>query len=75
MVRRIERQRHAVNNPDVDAHAGFPAARNCSSRSRFSSGEGGSVYKIRQSRAAISVKPDVMIERTLACRRAVARVK
>ena len=39
------------------------SARNCSSRSRFSSGEGGKRDKALQRGAAIGVEADVMIER------------
>ena len=45
------------------------SARNCSSRSRNSSGEGGSVTKRSKRGAAIGVKSDVMIERPVAVRR------
>ena len=42
------------------------SARNCSSFSRCSSGEGGSVDEALQRGAAIGVEPDVMIERPVA---------
>ena len=45
------------------------SARNCSSLSRFSSGDGGSATNALERGAAIGVEADVVIERPLAPRR------
>ena len=63
-----ECRRRAAPTTTMAASIRKPAssARNCSSFSRFSSGEGGSVDEALQRRAAIRIEPDVMIERPLA---------
>ena len=61
-------RRRAARRPRSATSMRMPAssARSCSSRSRFSSGEGGSGDEALQRRAAIGVEPDVVIERPVA---------
>ena len=60
--RRAARRRRAATSMRMPSSS----ARSCSSRSRFSSGEGGSATKRVERRAAIGVEADVMVERPLA---------
>ena len=66
---RIDAERHRCRRCATSMRMPASSARNCSSFSRCSSGEGGSVDEALQRRAAIGVEADVMIERPVAGRR------
>ena len=67
VLRRVDAERHAVDDGDVDAHAGFERAQLLELLALFER-RGRQADEARERRAAIGVKPDVMIERPVARR-------
>ena len=67
VLRRVDAERHAVDERDVDAHAGFERAQLLEPLALLER-RGRQADEARERRAAIGIKADVMIERAIAGR-------
>ncbi len=72
VLRRIDAERHAVDNGDVDPHAGFERAQLLELLAQFER-RGRQRDEALQRGAAVGIEPDVVIERPVARRRGRAR--